>query len=56
MVSKNSRVVTILALTLAVVLAAYGADNRTKLKLGLNFFSPKQDVEIGRESAKQVER
>jgi Peptidase family M48 len=56
MVSKNSRLVTILGLTLAVVLAAFGADNRTKLKPGLNFFSPKQDVEIGRQSASQAER
>jgi hypothetical protein len=56
MVSKNSRIVTILGLTLAIVLAAYGADNRTKLKPGLNFFSPKQDVEIGRQSARQAER
>jgi hypothetical protein len=46
----------IVALTLAVVLAAYGADNRTKLKPGLNFFSPKQDVEIGRQSATETER
>jgi hypothetical protein len=56
MVSKNSRIVTVLGLTLAIVLAAYAADNRTKLKPGLNFFSPKQDVEIGRESTKQAER
>src|SRR5581483_8514050 len=56
MYSKHSRIVTITGLILAIVIAAYGADNRTKLKPGLNFFSPQQDVEIGRQSAREAER
>src|SRR5438552_3913142 len=55
MVSQNSRFVMILGLILAVVLTAYAADSRTRLKQGWNLFSPQQDVEIGRESAKQAE-
>ena len=55
MVSQNSRFVMILGLILAVVLTAYAADSRTRLKPGWNLFSPQQDVEIGRESAKQAE-
>jgi predicted Zn-dependent protease len=56
MVFKYSRVLTILGLTVAVVVLAFGADNRTKLKPGMNFFSPQQDVEIGRQSAREAER
>jgi predicted Zn-dependent protease len=55
MVLKNSRLLAVLVLIVAVTLA-YGADNRTKLKPGLNFFSPQQDVEIGRQSAREAER
>jgi predicted Zn-dependent protease len=55
MALKNSRVLAVLGLIVAAVLA-YGADNRTKLKPGFNFFSPQQDVEIGRQSARQAER
>src|SRR5438094_1046927 len=55
MVSKNSRFVTILGMILALVLTAYAADSRTKLKPGWNLFSPQQDIEMGRESAKQAE-
>src|SRR5437867_7758636 len=54
MLSRTSRISTILALTLAVALAAY-ADSRTQLKPGWNLFSPEQDVEMGREVAKQAE-
>jgi len=56
MFSKNSKLLTILTLILAVVFTAYAADSRTKLKPGWNLFSPKQDIEMGRESAKQAER
>src|SRR5215831_16820063 len=55
MVLKNSRVLAVLGIIASAVLA-YGADNRTKLKPGFNFFSPQQDVEIGRQSARQAER
>src|SRR5213595_2986079 len=55
MVSKNSRFVTILGMILALVVTAYAADSRTKLKPGWNLFSPKQDIDMGRESAKQAE-
>jgi predicted Zn-dependent protease len=55
MLLKSWRVSTILFLILAVALSAYAADNRTKLKPGLNLFSSKQDIEMGREAAKQVE-
>src|SRR5215467_2793477 len=55
MVLKNSRLLAVLGLIVAAVLA-YGADNRTKLKPGFNFFSPQQDVEIGRQSAREAER
>src|SRR5437016_2798802 len=55
MVSKNSRFVTILGMILALVVTAYAADSRTKLKPGWNLFSPQQDIEMGRESAKQAE-
>src|SRR5262249_32631815 len=55
MALKNSRVLAVLGLIVAAVLA-YGADNRTKLKPGFNFFSPQEDVEIGRQSARQAER
>src|SRR2546425_2210103 len=55
MVSKTSKFVTILGLILALVVTAYAADSRTKLKPGWNLFSPQQDIEMGRESAKQAE-
>src|SRR3954470_11266931 len=56
MFSKNFKSFTILGLTVLITLAAYGADNRTKLKPGWNLFSPQQDIEMGRESAKEAER
>jgi len=56
MFSKNSRILTILGVFLAVALAAYGAaDARTKLKPGWNLFSPEQDVDMGREVSKEAE-
>src|SRR2546428_2078599 len=54
MLVRTSRISTILALTLALALSAH-ADSRTQLKPGWNLFSPEQDVEMGREVAKQAE-
>src|SRR5438128_12218858 len=54
MLEKNSRLATIVALTLALVLPVH-ADSRTQLKPGWNLFSPQQDVEMGREVSKQAE-
>src|SRR5438094_5454480 len=54
MLSKHFRFMTV-GLVLAVGLGAYAADSRTKLKPGWNLFSPQQDIEMGRESAKQAE-
>ncbi len=56
MVSKNSRAVTILGLILALVVTAWAADSRTKLKPGWNLFSPRQDIEMGQQSAKEAEK
>jgi Zn-dependent protease with chaperone function len=56
MVSKNTKPLVILAFTLAIALAVYGADSRTKMKPGFNLLSPKDDVEIGRQSAREAER
>ena len=56
MVPRNPRIVTILGLIVAVALAAYGADKRTKLKPGFNILKPKDDVEIGRQSVREAER
>jgi Zn-dependent protease with chaperone function len=52
---RNSRLTTIVALTLALVLPALAADSRTQLKPGWNLFSAQQDVEMGREVAKEAE-
>jgi len=56
MFSKHLTLWTILGLTFVIAVAAYGADNRTKLKPGVNIFSPKQDIEMGRQSAREAER
>jgi Zn-dependent protease with chaperone function len=55
MVAKNSKLLMVLTLFLAIALTANAADSRTKLKPGWNLFSPEQDVEMGREVAKQAE-
>src|SRR5262245_33757152 len=55
MFSRNLRGLAILV-GLAAALTAFAADNRTKLKPGFNLFSTAQDVEVGRESAKEAER
>ena len=55
MLPKISRIPTIVALLLALVLPAH-ADNRTRLKPGWNLFSPDQDVEMGRQAAKDAEK
>lgn len=54
--AKNCRFWAAAALIAVFVIAAYGADNRTKLKPGFNLFSPKDDVAIGRQSSVQAER
>jgi beta-barrel assembly-enhancing protease len=51
----NFRVALIYSFIVAIVIVAYGADNRTKLKPGLNLFSIQQDIEMGRQSARQAE-
>src|SRR4030095_2115084 len=56
MFAKHSRFSMILGLVLAIALTAYAADSRTKLKPGWNLFSPQQDVELGRDVARQAER
>src|ERR1700733_348895 len=55
MFSKNLTPWMILGLTFAIALAAY-ADDRTKLKPGVNIFSPKQDIEMGQKSAREADR
>jgi Zn-dependent protease with chaperone function len=56
MVSQKSRAVTILGLILALAVAAWAADSRTRLKPGWNLFSPQQDIEMGQQSAKEAEK
>jgi Zn-dependent protease with chaperone function len=53
---RKSRILTVLTLILTMALCAQAADSRTKLKPGWNLFSPQQDVEMGREVARQAER
>jgi beta-barrel assembly-enhancing protease len=54
MLPKIARFPTILALMLALGLSVY-ADSRTRLKPGWNLFSPDQDVEMGKQVAKDAE-
>jgi Zn-dependent protease with chaperone function len=56
MISRNGRLLVIAGFTLAVAIVVYGADNRTKMKPGFNFFSVQQDVQLGRQSARDAER
>src|SRR5262245_44375853 len=56
MLSKKSRTIPALAFLFLVALATYAADTRTKLKPGFNLFSTQQDIEMGRESARQADR
>ena len=44
------------ALALALVLSAGLAEAQTNIKSGFNLFSPEQDVQIGQESAAEVQR
>jgi hypothetical protein len=53
--SRQARVLAAAGLFLTVVISAH-ADNRTKLKPGFNLFSPQQDIEMGRQSAREAER
>ena len=55
MFAKNSKILIILGLMVAVALTAYAADSRTKLKPGWNLFSAQQDVDMGREVSKEAE-
>jgi len=55
MFAKNSKIVTILGLILAVALTTYAADSRTKLKPGWNLFSPQQDIDMDRQVSKEAE-
>ena len=55
MLAKSSKISTIFGLIFVIALTAYAADQRTKLKPGWNLFSPQQDIEMGREVAKQAE-
>jgi hypothetical protein len=52
---ERSKIFISLGLVLALTLTGYGADTRTKLKPGFNLFSPEQDVEMGRDVARQAE-
>ena len=47
---------TALLVVLVFALAITASAERTRLKPGWNLFSPQQDIELGRESAQQVER
>jgi hypothetical protein len=51
-----ARVLVVAGFFLTVLITLHAADNRTKLKPGFNLFSPKQDIEMGRQSAQQAER
>jgi predicted Zn-dependent protease len=53
---RNFKTPTILGLILALACGAYAADSRTKLKPGINLFSPQQDIEMGQEASKQADR
>ena len=55
MLWKNFKIVAIFGFVVAIVISAYSADNRTKLKPGFDLFSPQQDIEMGRQSARQAE-
>jgi hypothetical protein len=45
-----------IACFLTVLITLHAADNRTKLKPGFNLFSPKQDIDMGRQSAQEAEK
>jgi beta-barrel assembly-enhancing protease len=49
----NSRIV---AISVALTLMVFGAEAQTKVNPGFNLFSAEQDVEIGRQSAAEVQR
>src|SRR2546425_11472289 len=54
--SKTLRIAAVSGFILAALVTLYAADNRTKLKPGFNLFSPQQDIEMGRQSAREAER
>jgi Zn-dependent protease with chaperone function len=56
MFAKTFGAAATVAVIVTVVLTSYAADSRTKLKPGFNLFSPQQDIEMGRQSARQAEK
>ena len=44
------------ALLLVFVLTPFAFGQRTRLKPGMNFFSPKEDVELGRQVSQDAEK
>jgi Zn-dependent protease with chaperone function len=52
----NGRARALLATVLALSMSVAIADAQTKIKSGFNLFSAEQDVEIGRQSAGQIEQ
>src|ERR1041384_4066112 len=54
--SNTRRTLAALAFLLITLLPLHAADNRSKLKPGFNLFSIQQDIDMGRQSAKQAER
>ena len=47
---------TLRGLPIAVILLAGLAEAQQRIKPGLNFFSPEQDVQLGREAAAEIEK
>jgi beta-barrel assembly-enhancing protease len=50
------RILQASALVLSFASALYAQDGRTKLKPGINSFSPQQDIQLGRRAATEVEQ
>lgn len=50
------RILQASALVLWFASALYGQDGRTKLKPGINSFSPQQDIQLGRRAATEIEQ
>src|SRR2546422_7224591 len=54
--ARTCRSALLLVLGLVLVFAPLANAERTKLKPGLNFFSPQQDVELGQKVSRDAER
>src|SRR6266513_1267189 len=54
--AKPLKIIATCVLFLGALHPLHAADNRTKLKPGFNLFSPKQDIDMGRQSAQEAER